>query len=72
MNFIADHKIENVKNCFIIPTQYNHVVKKGTVMMDMLKNLGLQEIQIRLFPADLLYGCYITQRKLDISMLELV
>jgi hypothetical protein len=39
--------------------------------MPMLEALGLENIQIRLIPATLMYEYYLTQRKIDISLLEL-
>lgn len=72
MPFINEYKIDEVKNCFVMPTQLNQVVNKGNVNMDMFKKLGLQDIQVRLLPADLLFDHYIAQNKLDISILELI
>ena len=54
-----------------MPTEGNEIVKKGTAKMPMLEALGLENIQIRLIPAKMLYECYLTQRKINISLLEL-
>ena len=69
--FIKAHNIAVVKNCFLMPTEENEIVKKGTAKMPMLEALGLENIQIRLIPAKMLYECYLTQRKINISLLEL-
>jgi hypothetical protein len=69
--FIKAHNIAVVKNCFLMPTEKDEIVKKGTAKMPMLEALGLENIQIRQIPAKVLYECYLTQRKVDISMLEL-
>ncbi len=71
MKFITDHNIETVKNCFVMPTQYNVIINKGTVRIDMLGNLGLQDIQIRLLPAELMYEYYLRHKILDISALDI-
>ncbi len=39
--------------------------------MSMLENLGLQPIQVRLLPADLMYRHYLENTKLDILKLNL-
>lgn len=70
-NFISDHQIPEVRNCFLIPSESNEVIKKGFVKMDMLSKLGLQDIQIRLLPAKAMYKCYLSRRTMDISVLEL-
>lgn len=69
--FIADHQIETVKNCFLMPTETDLIVKKGKVKMDMLSNLGLQDIQIRLLPAEVMYGYYLRNKTIDIGNLDL-
>ena len=70
-DFINAHNISVVKNCFLMPTEKNEIIKKGTVRMPMLEALGLENIQIRLIPATLLYDHYLTQRKIDMVLLEL-
>lgn len=54
-----------------MPTEKDEIIKKGTARMPMLEALGLENIQIRLIPATLMYEYYLTQRKIDISLLEL-
>ena len=39
--------------------------------MPMLEALGLENIQIRLIPAVMLYEHYLTQSKIDIELLDL-
>ena len=70
-NFIKAHNIAVVKNCFLMPTEKNEIVKKGTARMPMLEALGLENIQIRLIPAVVLYEHYLTQSKIDIELLDL-
>lgn len=69
--FIKTHNIAVVKNCFLMPTEKDEIVKKGTSRMPMLESLGLENIQIRLIPAKELYDHYLSQGKIDIGRLEL-
>lgn len=69
--FIEDHNFSVVKNCFLIPTEGETVVDKKTVRMNILSDLGLQEIEVRLIPAELAYEYYLTGKHLDIELLEL-
>lgn len=70
-DFIKAHNIAVVKNCFLMPTEKDEIVKKGMVKMPMLEALGMENIQIRLIPAKMLYEYYLTRRKIDIALLEL-
>lgn len=69
--FLADHHIAVVKNCFLMPTEGKEIINKGKVKLDMLSNLGLEDIQIRLIPADMLFYCYLSRKKIDIGELNL-
>ena len=60
-----------MKRCFLMPTEKNEIIKKGTARMPMLEALGLENIQIRLIPAVMLYEHYLSQGKIDIGLLEL-
>ena len=69
--FIAAHDFAEIVNCFILPTEGDVVIDKGEVNMNMLKNLGLQDIKVRLLPAEKAYGYYLSGRKMAISELKL-
>lgn len=69
--FVDDHAIKNVKNCFLMPTEKSVVIDKGHASMEMLNALGLQNIQIRQLPASKMYEHYINEDKMDISQLKL-
>ena len=60
-----------MKNCFLIPIEKDEIINKGTAKMSMLEALGLENIQIRLLPARMMYDYYLTQKKIDIGLLEL-
>ena len=65
------HQIRTVRNCFLMPTAAAEIIEKGTVSLAMLRNIGLQDIQVRLLPADMMYRHYIENTRLNIRMLYL-
>ena len=69
--FIKDHNIAVVKNCFLMPTEQKEIIDKGTAKMDMLSALGLEDIQIRLVPADMLFMHYLSRKRIPIENLNL-
>lgn len=69
--FIYDHNFTYVRNCFLMPTENECVINKGEVSLQMLDNLELQKIQVRLVPAQLAYRCYLAGIKMDFSILDL-
>lgn len=70
-SFVAEHRISVVHNCFLMPTERPEVICKGNVSLAMLRDYGLQDIQVRLVPAHLMYQHYIQNTKLDILLLHL-
>lgn len=70
-DFIEAHHITEVRNCFLMPTEGDNFVVKGIAKIQMLESLGLKNIQIRLIPAAELYEYYLSDKKIDISKLEL-
>lgn len=70
-DFADRHGIREIRNCFILPTDGPNVVNKGHVELQMLKKLGLQDIEVRLLPADQIYDCYLANRQMDIQCLDL-
>lgn len=66
--FIEDHNFSSVKNCFLLPTENNEIEDKGEVRMEMLSNLGLQDIKIRLIPATMAYDLYLSGSKMDMEI----
>lgn len=57
--FIEEHEFASVKNCFLLPTENSEIEDKGEVRMEILSNLGLQNIKTRLIPADKAYDLYL-------------
>ena len=76
--FIKANKFESVINCFVIPTADPQAdVVKGHVSMGFLKKsicvLGnkLENIQVRLLPADKAFDHYLNGEKYPLSALKL-
>ncbi len=69
--FTNAHGIQVVKNCFLIPTNEPEIVDLGRASLSMLNQLGLQDIQLRLLPADRIYDLYLREKHLSISELRL-
>ena len=69
--FVKAHQINTVRNCFLMPTASKEIIEKGAVSLAMLSKLGLQDIQVRLLPAETMYRHYIDNTKMDIFMLNL-
>ena len=70
-SFIDAHKFQAVKNCYLLTTDKKVVENLGCVSIAMMTNLGLQDIEVRSVPATLAYDFYLSNKKLDIGMLEL-
>lgn len=70
-DFIDANKIDKIRNCFLMPTEGEEIINKGIVKMEMLHALKLENIQIRLIPAKMVYSLYLRHEFLDISLLSL-
>ena len=70
-DFADRHGIMKIRNCFILPTDQSSIVNKGRVELRMMRDLGLQNIEVRLLPADQMYSYYLTNRQMDIKCLDL-
>ncbi len=69
--FIVDHEFSSVRNCFLLPTENEDIIEKGVAKMNMLSELGLQDIEIRFIPAAKAYDTYLSGGKMNISKLNL-
>jgi hypothetical protein len=54
-----------------MPTEENEIIVKGFAKMDMLSELNLAAIQIRLIPADILFNHYLSRKTIPIQELKL-
>lgn len=69
--FIDAHDFEDVKNCFLLPTEEKVLKDLGEVSMEMFEELGLQNIKVRCIPASIAYECYLSCKKIDVRSLKL-
>lgn len=69
--FITEHRFENVRNCFLLPTEKDYIIKRGEASLSILSAIGLQDIKVRFLPAAMVYDHYLLGKKLDIKLLEL-
>lgn len=70
-DFIEKQNINIVKNCFLFPTETDQFMNIGESYLDMLDNLGLEKIQLIMLPSHVVYECFLCNKRLDISKLEL-
>lgn len=69
-DFIAKQNINSVVNCFLLPTEADAVIDKGVVYMDMMRELKLEDIHIRLLPANKVFDFYLHNRHFSIDDLK--
>lgn len=71
--FLEDHCITHINNCFLMPVDGDgaDAIPKGQAQMDMLRKLGLKDIQIRLLPAKDMYRHYLSNTHKKIKDLRL-
>lgn len=65
-DFLSKQGITHIKNYFLMPTEEDNVIDKGCVSLRMMKELGLEDIQIRFIPAKKMYELYLSNRQLDV------
>jgi len=70
-DFAISHDIQEMRNCFLFPSDGTEVEKIGHVSLNMLRELALENIQLRLLPASVVYDLYLQDKHLDLSWLEL-
>lgn len=70
--FIEEHGFSVVRNCFLLPTENNHIEDKGEVRLEILANLGLQDIKVRFLPASMAYDLFLSEKKLNLDRLKIL
>lgn len=60
--FMKEHGIEEVKNYFLMPSEINSNTKIY-VSMDLFKNIGLNDIEVKFIVADEIYDAYLEGKK---------
>lgn len=68
-DFSEAHGIHETKNCFLFPSDGQVVENIGYTALDMLSHLGLENIQLRLLPATVMYDLYLRNDQLELSSL---
>lgn len=64
-DFIIDNNINYIKNYFLLPAENNDIIDKGEAKLDMLHNLGLENIGIKFIPVETAYDGYLNNKKLN-------
>ena len=65
------HDFKGVKNGFLFPTYDSQVDNKGYVELEILSNLGLENIQVIMLPAREMNQLYLDNKKISIDKLDL-
>lgn len=58
-DFIDIHGLSTY-NCFLLPTEGPEIIDLGNVSFEIFKSMNLQDIQLRLLPANIMYDLYLT------------
>lgn len=69
-DFIGDHNFSGVKNAFLFPTYSENIENIGHVKLDILSNLGLEDIQVIMLPANKVNQYYLENKKISVSALN--
>ena len=69
--FIESGRFKGVKNGFLFPTYDDEVDNKGHVKLEILSNLGLENIQVIMLPANKMNQLYLDNKKMSINELDL-
>lgn len=69
--FAAEHGIESIKNCFLMPSDRSSIEAIGHASLGMLDGLDLENIQLRLLPASKMFDHYLHGETMDVSALRL-
>lgn len=71
--FLYDHKINNIKNCFLMPSEGSEIISKGFVKMDIFNfdKFKLQDIQIKQLPSKRMFSYYLRDKTISLEELTL-
>ena len=68
MDFLNDHNIKYIVNCFVLPSEKEKIEVCGEIHFSMIsKHLHLQNIKICFLPACLAFDYYLSDRKINFS-----
>lgn len=68
--FVQAHQFTAVSNYFLMPTEQDEIIDKGKVVLPMMRVLGLEDIQVRLLPAKLVFKLYLDNVRLQLNELN--
>lgn len=67
---LAKYNVKEVKNYFLMPKRASDSEIPGFVKLDMLKQLGLGVIEVRMLSPDVLYDNYLKDKHINLSELQ--
>lgn len=70
-DFASECGVSKFRNCFLFPTELNHVINKGYVEMKILNKLNLENIEVILLPAEKVFSLYLENKHMPIKELGL-
>lgn len=68
-DFTDKHQIQEVRNYFLMPTDGDKIINKALVELEILNKLGLRKIQVVLLPANNMFDLYLSEKKINFSLL---
>lgn len=68
--FIKEYQFNGVKNAFLIPKYTGEIENIGIAKLEILSNLGLEDIQVIMLPADMINQCYLDNKKISVKDLK--
>ena len=69
--FIEKYRFKGVKNAFLLPKYTGEIENVGTAKLEILSDLGLEDIQVVMLPADKINQCYLDNKKMSIKLLNI-
>jgi len=69
--YIKENNFDGVKNAFLLPKYEGKIENIGTAKLEILSDLGLEDIQIIMLPANLINQIYLENKKISILCLNL-
>ncbi len=69
--FIEKHQFKAVKNAFLFPKYGGEIENRGYVELEILHDLGLENLQVIMLPSDKINQMYLENKKMNIEKLKL-
>lgn len=67
---IKQNQISVKENCFLLPSE-DDKIKKGYASLEMLNGVGLEVIQYRIIPANIVFNKYLSKKRIPLKWLQL-